>query len=101
MTKQKSKILTGKDAQKKVKGALKKFIIQYEEGVSIGVEFPDEMGGELDTIEKIFGKSIQVTDVGERPIQMEYKLHKGVKWESFTEGLEDIFNIVFNHKPKK
>lgn len=98
MAKQKTKILTGKT---KVSGALKDFIFRYEEGVSICTEFPDEMGGEIDAIEKIFGKSVQVTDVGERPIQMEYRLHKGVKWADFVEGLEDIYNIVFNYKPKK
>lgn len=99
-------ILTGKKAKNKVTGILKEFVLQVEEGKYICAEFPDEMGGEIDRIEsektcgKIF-QSTQHTDVGERPIQMNYTPAKSIEWKHFVTELESVFNKVFNYKPKK
>lgn len=84
-------------------GVLKKFIFIYDEDKKeIGCKFTGTFLEEIDLIEKDknhkkFFKSTQVSDKGQRPVEMKYEPVKGVRWEDFVKGLEETFNRVFQH----
>lgn len=84
-----------------MKRTIKKFVFVVDKtNQQIGCKFTSTWLEEIDRIEahkncnKVF-KSTQVSDKGQRPVEMKYEPIKGIKWDKFVKCLENTFDEIF------